>query len=145
VATANFNRSSKHSYVWRRFRLEHHYPSIYQQVRSLTLAGNVVDSNAVSWNFSTRQATITSIVETTLENWIVADGTDKVAVNTTGNGFVMLMKRIVFFGDSLTAGYGLAKPEVQSLPGLIQMKIDNAGFKYQVVNAGISGDTSSGG
>ena len=55
------------------------------------------------------------------------------------------MKRIVFFGDSLTAGYGLAKPDVQSLPGLIQKKIDDAGFKYQVVNAGVSGDTSSGG
>jgi acyl-CoA thioesterase I len=55
------------------------------------------------------------------------------------------MKRILFFGDSLTAGYGLAKPAVQSLPGLIQKKIDEAGLQYQVVNAGISGDTSSGG
>ncbi|HEY0743930.1 MAG TPA: arylesterase [Chryseosolibacter sp.] len=55
------------------------------------------------------------------------------------------MKRILFFGDSLTAGYGLTKPAVQSLPGLIQKKIDESGFSYQVVNAGISGDTSSGG
>lgn len=55
------------------------------------------------------------------------------------------MKRILFFGDSLTAGYGLAKPDVQSLPGLIQKKIDESGYSYQVVNAGVSGDTSSGG
>lgn len=55
------------------------------------------------------------------------------------------MKRILFFGDSLTAGYGLPKPAVQSLPGLIQKRIDELAFGYQVVNAGISGDTSSGG
>lgn len=55
------------------------------------------------------------------------------------------MKRIVFFGDSLTAGYGLPKPAVQSLPALVQKKIDDAGFSYEVVNAGVSGDTSSGG
>ncbi|MGC3945723.1 MAG: Ig-like domain-containing protein [Chryseolinea sp.] len=52
------------------------------------VAGNVVDSNAVSWNFSTREATITSI-ETTVEDWIVADGTDRVTINTAGNGFVI--------------------------------------------------------
>ena len=55
------------------------------------------------------------------------------------------MKRILFFGDSLTAGYGLPKPAVHSLPGLIQKKIDESGFSYRVVNAGSSGDTSSGG
>lgn len=55
------------------------------------------------------------------------------------------MKRIVFFGDSLTAGYGLPKPDSQSLPALIQKKIDDAGFRYEAVNAGLSGDTSSGG
>lgn len=55
------------------------------------------------------------------------------------------MKRILFFGDSLTAGYGLAKPAVQSLPGLIDKKIRALGFSYEVVNAGLSGDTSSGG
>ena len=55
------------------------------------------------------------------------------------------MKRMLFFGDSLTAGYGLANPTAQSLPALIQKKIDGVGFKYQTVNAGMSGDTSSGG
>ena len=55
------------------------------------------------------------------------------------------MKRILFFGDSLTAGYGLSRPELQSIPGLIQKKINNADFSYEVVNAGVSGDTSSSG
>jgi acyl-CoA thioesterase I len=52
-------------------------------------------------------------------------------------------KTIVFFGNSLTAGYGLS-PE-QSFPSLIQKKIDSLGLPYQVVNAGVSGETSAGG
>lgn len=52
-------------------------------------------------------------------------------------------KRIVFFGDSLTAGYGL--DEEYSFPSLVQAKIDSLVLDYEVVNAGISGDTSAGG
>ena len=52
-------------------------------------------------------------------------------------------KSIVFFGNSLTAGYGLS-PE-QAFPALIQKKIDSLGLPYQVINAGVSGETSSGG
>ena len=52
-------------------------------------------------------------------------------------------KSIVFFGNSLTAGYGLS-PE-QAFPALIQKKIDSLGLPYTVVNAGVSGETSSGG
>jgi acyl-CoA thioesterase-1 len=51
--------------------------------------------------------------------------------------------KIVAFGDSLTAGYGLAQQE--SYPSLLQKMIDADGFKYEVVNAGVSGDTSAGG
>ncbi|HEX8335827.1 MAG TPA: arylesterase [Pyrinomonadaceae bacterium] len=51
--------------------------------------------------------------------------------------------KIVAFGDSLTAGYGLAPQE--SYPALLQKMIDADGFKYEVVNAGVSGDTSAGG
>ena len=52
-------------------------------------------------------------------------------------------KTILFFGNSLTAGYGL-DPEL-AFPNLVQEKINakNAGFK--VVNAGLSGETSAGG
>ena len=51
--------------------------------------------------------------------------------------------RIVFLGDSLTAGYGLAKE--QSVPSLIESHLRNEGYPYEVVNAGVSGDTSAGG
>ncbi len=50
---------------------------------------------------------------------------------------------IVAFGDSLTAGYGLT--EEQSYTALLQRKLDVAGYRYRVVNAGVSGDTSAGG
>jgi len=52
-------------------------------------------------------------------------------------------KMIVFFGNSLTAGYGLSPS--QAFPAVIQKKIDSLGLPYQVINAGVSGETSSGG
>jgi acyl-CoA thioesterase-1 len=53
------------------------------------------------------------------------------------------LPRIVFLGDSLTAGYGLAKAE--AVPALIQARLREEGYRYEVVNAGVSGDTSAGG
>src|SRR5262245_53248777 len=50
---------------------------------------------------------------------------------------------VVMLGDSLTAGLGL-DPRF-AYPTLIQEKVDAAGLKFRVVNAGISGDTSAGG
>jgi acyl-CoA thioesterase-1 len=51
--------------------------------------------------------------------------------------------RIVVLGDSLTAGLGL--PADQAYPSLLQQRLDANGFHYDVVNAGVSGDTSAGG
>ena len=51
--------------------------------------------------------------------------------------------RIVFLGDSLTAGLGL--PSDQSYPSLIGRKLKESGYDYEIVNAGVSGDTSAGG
>lgn len=51
--------------------------------------------------------------------------------------------RVVALGDSLTAGLGL--PEQQAYPALLQKKIDSNGYQFDVVNAGVSGDTSAGG
>jgi len=51
--------------------------------------------------------------------------------------------RIVFLGDSLTAGLGL--PREASVPSLIQARLTAAGYRYEVINAGVSGDTSAGG
>src|SRR5882724_5996476 len=53
------------------------------------------------------------------------------------------LPKIVAFGDSLTAGLGL--PQSASYPSLLQKKLDADGFAYEVVNAGVSGDTSAGG
>lgn len=53
-------------------------------------------------------------------------------------------KVIVFFGNSLTAGYGLDDPS-QAFAGLIQKRIDSLGLNYKVINAGVSGETTSGG
>ncbi len=50
---------------------------------------------------------------------------------------------IVAFGDSLTAGYGLS--DEQAYTTLLQRKLDEAGYRFRVVNAGVSGDTSAGG
>jgi acyl-CoA thioesterase-1 len=50
--------------------------------------------------------------------------------------------RIVAFGDSLTIGLGLLEQE--AYPALLQKKIDEAGYDFEVVNAGVSGDTSAG-
>lgn len=51
--------------------------------------------------------------------------------------------KIVAFGDSLTAGFGLEEKE--SYPYLLQEKLKADGYDYEVVNAGVSGDTSYGG
>jgi len=54
-------------------------------------------------------------------------------------------KTVLFFGDSLTAGYGLDDPSSDSYPSVIQEKIKAANLPYTVVNAGNSGETSAGG
>ena len=51
--------------------------------------------------------------------------------------------KIVAFGDSLTAGAGVAPDE--SYPAQLQRKLDAAGYRYRVINAGVSGDTTAGG
>lgn len=50
-------------------------------------------------------------------------------------------KVVLFFGNSLTAGYGLENHE--SFPSLIQARIDSLGLNYEVINAGVSGETTA--
>ena len=52
-------------------------------------------------------------------------------------------KRLLFFGNSLTAGYGV-EPE-QAFPALVGHKIDSLKLGYEVINAGLSGETTAGG
>lgn len=51
--------------------------------------------------------------------------------------------RIVAFGDSLTAGFGVQIDE--SYPAQLQRRLDSLGYHYRVINAGVSGDTTAGG
>jgi len=64
---------------------------------------------------------------------------EKVFVEETseGNGVIL------FFGNSLTAGMGLDTED--AFPAIIQEKIDSLGLEYQVVNAGLSGETTAAG
>ncbi|MEX0927853.1 MAG: arylesterase [Balneolales bacterium] len=57
--------------------------------------------------------------------------------HTTGS------RTIVFFGDSLTAGYGINENE--AYPALVREKLQEEGKDYNVINAGLSGETSAGG
>ncbi len=61
-----------------------------------------------------------------------------IAINTS-------KKVILFFGDSLTAGYGLDDPSSEAFPAQVQNKIDSLKLPYKVVNGGLSGETSAGG
>jgi acyl-CoA thioesterase-1 len=55
----------------------------------------------------------------------------------------VMEQSILFFGTSLTAGYGLDQNE--AYPALIQKKIDSLDLPYKVVNGGLSGETSAAG
>lgn len=50
---------------------------------------------------------------------------------------------ILFFGNSLTAGYGIEMDA--AFPGLIQKRIDSLQLNYEVINAGLSGETTASG
>ena len=65
------------------------------------------------------------------------------AASVRADAAVDTRPRVVFLGDSLTAGLGLDQDE--AYPALVQRKIDADGLHYHVVNAGVSGDTSAGG
>ncbi|MEN2283574.1 arylesterase [Algoriphagus sp. SE2] len=50
---------------------------------------------------------------------------------------------ILFFGNSLTAGYGIEQD--LAFPGLVQDRLDSLGKEYKVINGGLSGETTAGG
>jgi acyl-CoA thioesterase-1 len=74
----------------------------------------------------------------TIRNSSVTSDQTEEYVDESGNN-----KVIVFFGDSLTAGYGLDTKE--SYPAVIQQIVDSLNLKYTVVNAGLSGETTASG
>lgn len=52
-------------------------------------------------------------------------------------------KTILFFGNSLTAGYGIEQDD--AFAGLTQARLDSLGLNYRVINGGLSGETTAGG
>src|SRR6185503_13728171 len=83
--------------------------------------------------------------------WISTCGVANVERQNPGNANKALVTpkitsdkpKIVAFGDSLTAGFGLAEKE--SYPYLLQQKLVADGYDYEVLNAGVAGETSAGG
>ncbi len=69
---------------------------------------------------------------------------DDAVVEETENSETTDNKTILFFGDSITAGYGLETTD-DAYPEVVQQKIDSLDLNYTVVNSGVSGETSSGG
>lgn len=63
--------------------------------------------------------------------------------NTSATDSTREEKVILFFGNSLTAGYGLEPSK--AYPALIQQKLDSLGYAYRAVNAGLSGETTASG
>ena len=72
-----------------------------------------------------------------------AEPAPRAAVSVPATTAAPSRPRIVALGDSLTAGLGLTPDE--AYPALLQKRLDREGFAYEVVNAGVSGDTSAGG
>lgn len=62
---------------------------------------------------------------------------------TVNDSTKAMNKIILCFGNSLTAGYGLTEEE--AWPALLQERLDSMDYQYRVINAGLSGETSSGG
>lgn len=76
----------------------------------------------------TEQKATQTVVETTTES--------KKTSNTP--------KTILCFGDSITAGYGLEDNQ-DAYPGILQKRIDSLNLNFQVINSGVSGETTAGG
>ena len=69
--------------------------------------------------------------------------TTKEDINTPKEDIEDDNKVILFFGNSLTAAYGLDTEE--GFPNRIQQRLDSLGLEYTVINSGLSGETTSGG
>ena len=54
-----------------------------------------------------------------------------------------MSRRVVVFGDTITAGYGLERSE--AFPAVLQRKIEQENLPFEIVGAGVSGDTTAGG
>lgn len=72
-----------------------------------------------------------------------SDNKAQPTASTPSKANVAKKKNIIFFGNSLSAGYGLDPSE--GFVGLVEKRIDSLGLDYKVINAGLSGETTAGG
>ena len=100
--------------------------------RTTVLIISVVLSSIVTWSCEEKK-------ETKASANTKADSTQPVKKDSP----TTQQQTIVFFGNSLTAGYGVDPTE--AFPALIQEKMDSLHLRYKVINAGVSGETTSGG
>ncbi len=92
----------------------------------------------LSFLFLITYACDTLAPEQNVQNSLVEETTTKSKKPTQNN-----KKTIVFFGNSLSAAYGI-EPS-QGFVGLTAQRIDSLGLPYEIVNAGLSGETTAGG
>ncbi len=71
------------------------------------------------------------------------DGLSREARAESSESSLDARPKIVAFGDSLTAGLGMGADE--AYPAQLQRRLDALGFRYRVINAGVSGETTAGG
>lgn len=89
----------------------------------------------ISFNFGCKDATTSSSINTAKQETAETPKQEKTKVETR--------KNILFFGNSLTAAYGLDPSE--GFTTIIQQRIDSLDLNYKVINAGLSGETTAGG
>jgi len=103
--------------------------AIYRQRNLLNFCYLFIVFLLISCGNESKTQENTGATTTTIETETVDESTDKT---------------ILFFGDSITAGYGLDDTN-DAFPGVIQSKIDSLNLNYQIVNSGVSGETTAGG
>lgn len=96
-------------------------------------------------NLMIRLFTLFLLIATTLISCSQSQqkSTDNTPVETLKNTNTANKPKILFFGNSITAGYNLQPSEAFS--AIIQQKIDSMGYSYTCINAGVSGETTSAG
>lgn len=72
-----------------------------------------------------------------------ADAAQPASLRSAGEAAHSGRPRVVALGDSLTAGLGLMADE--AYPALLQKRLDENGYSFEIINAGVSGDTTAGG
>lgn len=92
---------------------------------------------------SVRWAVLVSVLLLLVVNGCGPAGAESGADGVAQTGVRSGMPRLVFMGDSITAGYGL-DPDL-AYPALLEQRIAAAGWSWRVVNAGTSGHTTSDG